>query len=67
MHKTTAESAAAVRRIGRLLQTLRGGRAPEVFIAPSFTALKAVAEAVRGTRIIPTAQNAHWEPHGAYT
>jgi len=39
----------------------------EVVIAPPYTALEAVATAVKGTRIRLAAQNVHWEPKGAFT
>jgi triosephosphate isomerase len=39
----------------------------DVLVAPPFTALHAVAEAVRGSRILLAAQNMHFEKEGAYT
>ena len=39
----------------------------EVMIAPAFTALAAVAEAVRGSAIRVGAQNVAWEREGAFT
>lgn len=38
-----------------------------VVVAPTATALDAVAKAVKGTNIHVAAQNVHWEPKGAYT
>ncbi len=39
----------------------------EVALAPPFTALSAVAEALRGTPVALAAQNMHWEREGAFT
>ena len=39
----------------------------EVLVAPPFTALCAVAEALRGSRVLLAAQNMHWEKEGAFT
>lgn len=39
----------------------------EVMIAPSATAVAAVADAVQGTQVIVAGQNVAWEPEGAYT
>jgi triosephosphate isomerase len=38
-----------------------------VVVAPTATALAAVAKAVKSTNIHVAAQNVHWEPKGAYT
>jgi triosephosphate isomerase len=38
-----------------------------VVVAPTATALDAVAKAVKGTNIHVAAQNVHWEPKGAFT
>jgi triosephosphate isomerase (TIM) len=48
------------------------GRAPdparvEVLVAPPFTSLATVREALVGTPILLAAQNMHWEPQGAFT
>jgi len=64
MHKTITESVDFARDLA--------GRFPElkdrdVVIAPPFTALSAVAQALRGSSIFPAAQNLHWEDQGAYT
>jgi triosephosphate isomerase len=53
-----------VRRIRRPLGDLEG---VDVVLCPPFTALAAVAEAVRATRIALGAQNMHWEEKGAHT
>lgn len=39
----------------------------EIIIAPPFTALAAAAEAARGSQIAIAAQDAYWEPEGAFT
>lgn len=39
----------------------------EIVIAPPFTALHAVAEAVRNTNVWVAGQNLSWEPEGAFT
>lgn len=39
----------------------------EVMIAPAFTSLAAVVEAVKGTTILVGAQNVAWEKEGAFT
>ena len=38
-----------------------------VAVAPPAVALAAVADAVRGTRVLVYAQDVHWEDKGAYT
>ncbi len=38
-----------------------------IVIAPSFTALRAVADAARGSNIEVAAQNVHWDREGAHT
>jgi len=63
MYKTAAEAVA-------LATELRdGGRREgiEVLVAPPFTALSAVAQALRGSRLLLGAQNMHWENEGAFT
>jgi triosephosphate isomerase len=64
MHKNTAEARALARE-------LRAGAEDathcQVVLAPPYTALGAVAEELAGSRLILAAQNAHWEPQGAYT
>lgn len=39
----------------------------DVILSPSFTAIKAVADAVSGDKIFVAAQNLYWEENGAYT
>jgi triosephosphate isomerase len=64
MHKTTEEA--------RLLAEQVAAATPkaadrEVLLAPPFTALGAVSEAVKGTDIIVAGQNVCWEEQGAFT
>jgi len=39
----------------------------DIVLAPPFTALSAVAEAIKGTNVSLSAQNLHWEDKGAFT
>jgi len=64
MHMTLAESTAVARQLARFLGDTRG---VDIVIAPSYTALQAVAEVLKGTGILVAAQNAHWDDQGAYT
>lgn len=64
MHRTIGEALA-------LVQALKDGgpvfEAVDVVIAPPFTALPAVGQALQGTPIQLAAQNLHWADQGAYT
>jgi triosephosphate isomerase len=64
MNKNIAESVAFV---ARLRAAFRTPPDREVIIAPPFTALMAVAEALRGSFIHLSAQNLHEAEKGAYT
>lgn len=64
MHKTIAESVAFVKELAPLIAEYKG---VERVVAPTFVAISNVAEALRGTDIKVSAQNTHWETHGAYT
>jgi triosephosphate isomerase len=64
MHNTISESVALARAIA---DGARIGPRTDVVVAPVFTALAAVADALRGTRLALAAQNVHWEPRGAFT
>jgi triosephosphate isomerase len=64
MNKTVAESVAFAVRLRAAYDTPPG---PEVIIAPPFTALQAVAEAIQGSFIRLCAQNLHEAEKGAYT
>ncbi len=65
MFKTVSEGVA-------LVEEIRAGLAKQptevdVLVAPPFTALHAVAEALSGSGIALGAQNMHWEREGAFT
>lgn len=64
MHKTAAEAKLLAEEVAAA-----GLTAPDrdVLLAPPYTALGAVAEAVRGTSIIVAGQNVCWEEQGAFT
>jgi triosephosphate isomerase len=63
MHKTVAE---AVQLVRDLRQRLGDARA-QVAVAPPFTALGAVKQALQGSSIQLFAQNCHFEKQGAFT
>jgi triosephosphate isomerase len=65
MHKTTAEARELVLGLAPLLTEVAGR--VQVAVAPPFTSLVAVAEALRGTPVELAAQDVHWEAQGAYT
>src|SRR5574337_1714466 len=64
MYKTIAE---AVEFVSKLKPLVAASAHCEVVVAPPFTALRAVAEAVKGTNIAVAAQNCHWDKEGAHT
>jgi triosephosphate isomerase len=64
MYKTAAEAAALARV---LAEVLGAERDKKIMIAPPFTALQAVREALRGSPIVLGAQNACAELEGAHT
>jgi triosephosphate isomerase len=64
MHKNPAESVAFVNELAPLIASYTG---VERVVAPTFLALTGVAEALKGTEIKVSAQNTHWETHGAFT
>jgi triosephosphate isomerase len=64
MHGARAD---AVALAGALAKSVGHVLGREVAIAPPFTALEAVRQAIAGTDIRLTAQNVHWEPKGAFT
>jgi triosephosphate isomerase len=59
--------AEAVRLASAVAAASQGLTDREVMIAPPFTALNAVAEAVRGTTVKVAGQNVGWEKEGAFT
>ncbi len=64
MYKTIAEAVAMVTELAAIVRDIKD---VEVVVCPPFTALYAVAEAVKGTVIKVGAQNMYWEDQGAYT
>ncbi|MFQ5576823.1 MAG: triose-phosphate isomerase, partial [Anaerolineae bacterium] len=64
MHKTIAEAEALAEAVK---QAVAGMQGVDVVLCSPFTALAAVANRVRGSRIAVGAQNMHWEEQGAFT
>jgi len=64
MNKTCGEASAFA---SALLPRIAGEDGVEVVIAPPFTALAAVAEAIAGSAVALAAQNVSAEPSGAFT
>ena len=64
LHKSVQESIELARRV-----RYRADREPrvEAVIAPVSTALWAVHDALKGSRVGLAGQNCHWEDHGAFT
>jgi len=64
MHLDIAEGVALVRELRASLEGVRGVR---VAVAPPFTAVHAVAQALAGSAIEVAGQDVHWETQGAFT
>ncbi|MDA1044105.1 MAG: triose-phosphate isomerase [Verrucomicrobia bacterium] len=64
MNKTVADAVDLAESICRELAKFRD---VDVILCPTFTALKAVGEAIDNSSIKLGAQNMHWEASGAYT
>jgi triosephosphate isomerase (TIM) len=64
MHNTMGESAALARAIVQGIPDQTDG---DIVVAPVFTALSAVYEVIRGSRVALAAQNMFFEDKGAYT
>jgi len=64
MYKTIAE---AVDFVQKLKPLVADATHREVVVAPPFTALRAVAEAAKGSNIAVAAQDLHWDKEGAHT
>jgi len=64
MYKTVNEALAYVEAFKPLVaeETER-----EIMLAPPFTALDTMSQALKGTNIVLGAQNCHWEEQGAFT
>jgi triosephosphate isomerase len=67
MHRTPAEGAALAREFVALRAADPAASTSAVALCPPFTALAAVADAVRGSGLYVGAQNVHAELQGAYT
>src|SRR5258708_36938696 len=64
MYKTQAEARAY---FSALVPLVAGSTHADIIVAPTFTALAASVEAVKGAAISIAAQNMHWESEGAFT
>jgi triosephosphate isomerase len=64
MHKTGSQAAAAAERLAALVADAAD---VDVMIAPPFTALFQVSQALQGRLVKLGAQNMHWERNGAFT
>jgi len=64
LHKTIAESCSLV---AELMPAVAGNQQVEIVVAPVFTALSKVAEALSGSNIKLAAQNCYAEAQGAFT
>jgi triosephosphate isomerase len=51
----------------KLIPLVSGAKDRDILLGPPFTALYAVADAIKGTNIGLAAQNLHWEDKGAFT
>jgi triosephosphate isomerase (TIM) len=64
LHKTVAQARDLVRG---LREELQGDLPCDVAVAPPFTALQAVADALEGSPIALAGQDVHWDDEGAFT
>ncbi|MHB8652359.1 MAG: triose-phosphate isomerase [Terriglobia bacterium] len=64
MYKTISESVEFVKELRASFARVDHC---EIVVAPPFTALRAVAEALRGSNIAVAAQDCHWDKEGAHT
>ena len=64
MHNTIPEATALAAEIREETRGVSGG---EVVLAPTFTALSAVCDAIEGSQVALAAQNMFYEDKGAYT
>ena len=64
MYKTVHEAVVYAKEFRGVVKDVKG---VEIVLAPSFTALHAVAEATRNTNISLAAQDVFWEREGPYT
>jgi triosephosphate isomerase len=64
MYKTQGEARTFIAALAPLVASANHC---DIVVAPSFTALAAAVEAARGTSIVVSAQDLHWEKEGAFT
>jgi len=64
MHNTIAESVALSSAIAKNKENKNNAH---IMVAPSYTSLAAVAQAVKGTKVLVAAQDVHFEEKGAFT
>jgi triosephosphate isomerase len=64
MHNTVAESIALAKAIKEGSTAIKNG---EVIVAPTFTALFSVGEAIKGSKVLLAAQDMYYEDKGAFT
>lgn len=66
MHKTISEARDFVQQLAGLLPKVPSANFA-IILAPPFTALSAVADAIKSLPIELSAQDTHWDDHGAFT
>jgi len=64
LFKTIAESVALVNELKPLVANNQG---VEIVVAPVFTALSRVSDAIEGSNVRLAAQDCYWEEEGAFT
>jgi triosephosphate isomerase len=64
MNKTTVEARDLAANLAPLVSPAKDR---DIVLAPTFTALSTVADAIKGTNMSLAAQNLHWEDKGAFT
>lgn len=64
MNNTTLEATTLAKAIKEGTQGISGG---EIVLAPPFTALQSVCDAIKGSQVLLAAQNMYYEDKGAYT
>jgi triosephosphate isomerase len=65
--KMNNNSAESVELVSQLREMISGVKEVEVVVAPPYTALGAVATAIKGSTIALSSQNIFWEEKGAFT
>jgi triosephosphate isomerase len=64
MFKTVAEAVVFAKELRSLVKDVSGA---DIVVAPPFTAIHAVAEALRNSNVAVSAQDVYWEKEGAFT